>query len=196
MKRFLENDVAVAPVIGSILMVGMSMIMVSAVAISVFAFSLPVSAPQAKIVVAEATGGVESVVVEGYYLVTNSKIVLKHKGGDALAKNNTKIIIRGMGLTYTGIEPYQSGPTKDIIVTYGDLSGNNYNPAVTNLGEIVKEITWDAGETVTLYGTDGTVSQGNTVDSSWMLNPGSEVRVTIIDLSSNEAIATSIITVN
>lgn len=52
MKKFGENEQAVSPVIGTIMMVGFSVIMISAVAVSVFAFTLPESAPQAKIVIA------------------------------------------------------------------------------------------------------------------------------------------------
>lgn len=190
MKKLFKNDVAVSPVIGAILMMGMTVVMIAAVAISVLGFSLPASAPQAKIVIVEAKGGITERIGENILL-------LKHKGGDILAENNTKIIITGRGYAYTGTMP--SGPAKDIRIVYRDLSGDNYGGEDgNNLGEIVDGTSWDAGETLTLYGYDGkninseiTNNQGNTVDNKWKLDGGSTVSITIIDTITNEVIAVS-----
>ncbi len=192
MRNFKVDEYAVSPVVGVILMVGMTVIMVSAVAVSVFAFSIPESAPHAKIVVVEARGDMDDDLHE-------NKIVLKHKGGDALNENNTKIIITGKGCAYTG--NMSSCLLKDMRATYGDLTGENYyhNGTDFTLKQIVSGTSWDAGEQIELYGRDGVdldySDTRNTVDSKWKIDAGSTVSVTIIDTITNQVIATSRLTV-
>ncbi len=189
MIKLWKNDGAVSSVIGVILMVGMTVIMISAVAISVMGFALPESAPNAKIVVVEAEGDMDT--------LSNNNLILKHKGGDALVENYTKIIITGRGYAYTGGD---TGPLKDIRVTYRDLTGKNYY--YTGQKKIVEGTSWDTGETITLYGYDGInigsgiiENQGNTVDNKWKLKAGSTVLVTILDTTTNQVIAVSQATV-
>jgi hypothetical protein len=123
-------------------------------------------------------------------------IILKHKGGDALLENETRIIIRGKGYIYTGTDPrYRSA--RDMRVTYKDLAGENYISGFDK--EIVEGTSWDAGETIILYGSDGRdldlYGWHNNVDNKWKLDDGYTVTVTIIDIATNEVIATSQITV-
>ncbi len=184
MRNFRVDESAVSPVIGVVLMLGMVVIMISAVAVSVFAFSLPESAPHAKIVVVEARGDIGMPL----YMTV---IELKHKGGDALHENNTKIIITGKGYAYNGGDPYPL-PAQDIRVTYRDLTGDNDLLGANE--KIVEGTSWDAGEQIELYGRDGYTAE-NTVDSKWKLQSGSEVVVTIIDTITNQVIATSSVTV-
>ncbi len=184
MRNFKAGEDAVSPVIGVVLMVGMTVIMISAVAVSVLAFSVPESAPQARIVVVEAEGDMDEALYE-------NKIVLKHKGGDRLNENNTKIIITGKGYTYTGTDPeYHSA--QDMRVVYYDLTGDNDLLGADE--EIVEGISWDAGEQIELYGRDGYTAE-NAVDSKWKLDAGSTVLVTIIDTITNQVITTSRVTV-
>jgi len=146
MRNFRVDDYAVSPVVGVILMVGMTVIMVSAVAVSIFAFSIPEIAPHVMIVVEEAKGDI------GHTALNKSFITLKHKGGDPLFENNTRIIITGKGYVYTGTDPHYTS-ARDIRVTYRDLAGENYISGFDK--EIVEGTSWDAGETITLYGSDG-----------------------------------------
>lgn len=185
------DEYAVSPVVGVILMVGMTVIMVSAVAVSVFAFSIPESAPHAKIVVVEARGDL------GETALNKSVITLKHKGGDALFENDTRIIITGKGYAYSsGSDPHLHDAT-DMRVTYTDLAGENYISGFDN--EIVEGTSWDAGETITLYGSDGRdlylPGWHNNVDSRWKLDNGFTVSVTIVDIVTNEVIAATRATV-
>lgn len=171
--NFLKNEEGVSQVIGATLMVGMTVILVSFAGVAVLGFGLPANTPQAKIVITEA---------EGYEYDPNmNSIVLRHKGGEALIKNDTKVIIRGRGY----IE-YLGGDTtiEDIKVTYSDLTGVHITSS-----EIVEGNTWDAGESITLYGSDE--DGDNTVDIKWKLEPGSTVLVTIIYIPTSEVIATS-----
>ncbi len=197
MRQLSECRSAASSVIGVVLLVGMTVIMVSVIALSIFAygaFELQ-PAPEAKIVVMEASGDMDKPLYKNV-------IVLKHKGGDMLIKRNTEIIITGKGYAYTGHDTHPSS-VQDIRVTYKDLSGNNYGGEDgNNLGEIVDGTTWDAGETIRLIGYDGkninnviTNSQNNTVDSKWKLEDRSIVVVTVIDTVTNQIIAVSQATV-
>ncbi len=188
MRKLGECEDAVSPVIGVTMMVGLTVIMVSVVAVSVFAFTLPESLPpHAKIVVVEARGDI------GYTALNKSFIALKHKGGDVLNENNTKIIITGKGYAYaTGEDPHLSS-AQDMRSTYKNLAGKNYISGFDN--EIVEGTSWDAGETITLYGSDGRdldlYGWHNNVDSKWKLDDGYIVSVTIIDTTTNQVIAVS-----
>lgn len=192
MKSFRGREEAVSSVIGVTLMVGQTVLMVSIIAASVFAFSLPEKGPGAKIVISDATGNID--------VLHENTIELKHKGGDRIYRNSTKILITGKGKAYTGSAPSQ---VQDIRVTYRDLSGNNYGGLHgSNLGEIVQGNTWDAGEKITLYGYDGKninshiTDQGNTVSSKWRLEKGTKVDVYVIDIPTDQIIAFSRATIN
>lgn len=188
MRNFKAGEDAVSPVIGVVLMVGMTVIMISAVVVSVFAFSVPESAPQARIVVVEAKGGMKPVTLN------NNMIALRHKGGEELAENNTKVIIKGRGHAYTGTQPGNT-PVQDIIVIYNNLKGTHYDDGDQSTQEdIVIGDTWSAGETATLRGRDGQ-DNSNICKQKYWLEAGSTVSVTIIDTTTNEVIATSIATV-
>ncbi len=185
MRNFRVDEEAVSQVIGVILMLGLTVIMISAVAVSVFAFSVPESAPQARIVVVEARGDI------GQTALNKSFITLKHKGGDALFENDTRIIITGKGYAYTGTDP-QYTSARDMRVTYKDLAGKNYISGFDN--EIVEGTSWDSGETITLYGSDGRdldlYGWHNNVDSKWKIKACSDVVVTVIDIPTNNVIST------
>ena len=195
MDRLWECKNAVSSVIGTVLLVGMTVLMVSIIALSVFAFGAfeTETAPEARIMVVEANGDIDEALYE-------NKIVLKHKGGDMLPDNDTEIIITGRGYAYTGDDPH-SMSAQDIQITYRDLTGDNYGGEHgNNLGEIVEGVTWDAGEQVELYGKDGRnigliMEQGNNVNSKWKLEAGSMVSITIVHLPSNRVIAESQTTV-
>ncbi len=197
MRKFSGSEIAVSSVIGVSLLLGLTVIMVSIIALSVISASgfLPSgNPPQANILMVEAKGNMDT-------LYKNS-IVLRHRGGDALSENSTRIIISGKGYAYTGSDP--NLPGQDMRVTYSDLSGNNYGGVSgVTLGEIVEGTSWDPGENVILYGSDGrnidspleNVGQGNTVDRKWKLEAGYIVSVIVIDTQTNQIIATSQITV-
>lgn len=189
-RRIGKNEQAVSPVIGGVSLVGMTVIMVTVVAASVFGFALPADTPWARIVVAEAVGGMDVTLNENI-------IVLKHKGGDALDENKTKIIIRGRGYAYTGA--YEEGPipqpVEEILVVYPDLKGTHYDDNDPDTQEdIVIGNTWSTGEIVTLRGRDGQ-DPSNSCEQKYWLEEGSTVTATLIDIPTNEIIAVSQITV-
>ncbi|MCZ7391891.1 MAG: type IV pilin N-terminal domain-containing protein [Candidatus Methanoperedens sp.] len=191
MRKVGESDDAVSPIIGVTLMVGLTVIMVSVIAVSVFTFTIPESAPHAKIVVVEAKGDI------GSEALHKNVVVLKHKGGDALNEDDTKIIITGKGYTYTSGEDPHLSSAQDVRVIYRDLAGENCIIECDN--EIVEGTSWDAGETITLYGSDGNdlylYDWHNNADSRWKLDYDTTVSITIIDTTTNEVIAVTQATV-
>lgn len=194
-KKLKGSEEAVSPLIGVVLMVGLTVSMVSVIAVSVLAAFTPIeNPPQAKIVVVVADGDLNKQLFKNF-------IILKHKGGDALINNNTKIIFTGKGYAYAeGADPFPL-PAWNIRVTYRDITGKNYYHDGSDFRskQIVSGTSWDAGESIELYGRDGInigdINQGNTVDNKWKFEAGSTVSVTVIDIPTNRIIATSSITV-
>ncbi len=187
----MKNEDAIAAVIGVILLIGITVILAATIIASVGLFTPHKSAPHAVIVIERANGNLS--------FLHNNSIILRHKGGDFLTENNTEVIIKGTGCAYTG--NITSCQPQDIQVTYRDLSGNNYDGENgEKLGKIVEGSTWDAGEKIILYGYDGrninspisdiAQNSGNTVDRKWRLEPGSTVSVTVVDISTDQIIAT------
>ncbi|MBE0521262.1 MAG: type IV pilin N-terminal domain-containing protein [Candidatus Methanoperedenaceae archaeon] len=192
MKNFMESKHAVSSVMGVILMAGLTVVLIGTIAMSVLAYTVPSDAPDAKIVIRQARGDIGT--------LYKNYIILSHKGGDSLLETEIKVIITGKGRAYAeGSMP--SGLAQDIRVTYMDLTGSNYGKeSGINLGEIVDGKRWIAGNTITLYGKDGTYMgtaspQNNTVDKKWTLEEGSVVVVTVVDSSTNSVIASSSIKV-
>ncbi len=195
MRKFGEGEEAVSVVIGTVLMLGLTVIMVSAIAVSVYGFSIPESAPQAKIVVREARGNIS-------YL-TGNEIVLIHKGGDTLYPDMVKIVIHGEGkeaLKIGGSIP--TAALGKIAITYNNLKYYNYVGSgerkdhyflgYENLdfAKIITGDAWSAGDKVVLYGADGTNSWNkNNVDKKWELKPGTKVTITLIDIPTSQTIA-------
>lgn len=180
-------------VIGTVLMVGLTVIMVSAIAVSVYGFSIPESAPQAKIVVIEVKGGLEPT------NLNENLIVLRNKGGDILTENETKIIIRGRGTAYPDTmneaEATAAGlmNEQNIIVEYHHLRGSHYGTPY-NYDQILDGDSWSAGEVVSLAGYDGGDST-NGCTQKWRFKNDTVITVEIIDLSTSQIIAVSQATV-
>jgi hypothetical protein len=210
MVNFRESEFAASSVVGVILMVGLTVVMAGTISMSVFVYPLPSDAPDANIVIRAARGNITN--------FTGNEIVLAHKGGYILSPSNIKIIIESYGIAYPkSMNKTTAGnlgllDERNIIVTYSDLTGYNYvnrygtrkdhyfhntdNDTYKEEGKMVLNDTWTPGETVVLYGADG-ASNGNknNVDKKYKLKPDSKVTVTIIDIPTNQIIATSFSTV-
>lgn len=201
MKNFRGREDAVSSVIGVVLLLGLTVVMVSIIALSVFAFGAlqpQQPAPQAKIEVREARGNIAN--------LTGNEVVLIHKGGDNLYPDKVKIVIRGTGkeaLKSGGDGGIGSAPTGSITITYNNLEGYNYvNYSGTRkdnyflghedleFAKIIQGDVWTAGEKIVLYGADGKASNyNNSVNKKWELNPGSSVTITPIDIPTSQVIA-------
>ncbi len=208
MKNFGESETAVSAVIGVVLMVGLTVVMISAVAVSVLAFTLPENAPQVRIVIEEVKGGLPPAETS----FQNNAIYLKHKGGDLLDINNTRIIITGIGRSHTPcadpcpyVPPYPN--TGDVRVTYTDLTTRLKDNGYKNRNPSILDGEFSAGESLLLSGEDRgnsnddmssviTVVNGNTNTSNkYAFDDGTTIQVTFIDISRNHVIAVTSATV-
>lgn len=204
------SEEAVSPVIGVVLMVGLTAIMVSTIAISVLAFTPPESAPQANIMVREMEGGLPSDLIEGITF-DNNTIQLAHKGGDPLDITKTKLIIAGIGQSHRvsgGYVPATSPYTGNVRVVYLNLTkyGKHYKYNTHN-NLILQDGFWAAGENLLLSGEDS--QNGNDdVSSVWVsvdgdgetsnnygFKVGENVQITVMDISTNQVIAMTFATV-
>ncbi len=129
LKRIFNDNRAVSPVIGVVLMVAITVILAAAIGSSVFGQGPSESAPQANIDV---------------IAVDSTHIKLEHLGGDTVLLNDnasTKIMFTNSNGTYeldTNItEPFDVGMTKVVLLT-------------TDVNVTAKTLTQQAGEFATV----------------------------------------------
>jgi flagellin-like protein len=98
-----KNDEAVSPVIGTILMVAITVILAAVIAAFVLGMGTPTQAPQAQIVISSTSA-------------TTGNITLTHRGGDSIDLNKVKgIVEQGSGrniinlLNSTGTQTFNVG---------------------------------------------------------------------------------------
>ncbi|MCE8426454.1 MAG: type IV pilin N-terminal domain-containing protein [Candidatus Methanoperedens sp.] len=198
-----ECTSAASSVVGVFLLVGLSIIMVAAVAICVHGFELPPPAPQAKITVVEAKGGLPPLVS-----FDENMIKLRHKGGDRLDMKKTKLIIYGIGLSYRPLfgGGYVPLPPKtgNVQVFYTNLAENGkileYKSAN---GPVLQDGFWSAGETLVLSGEDSInsddrkssvyviVSGDSETSNNYGFKVGEKVYFTVIDNDTNEIVSST-----
>lgn len=129
--KFRQNDEAVSPVIGVILMVAITVILAAVIAAFVFGMGTPKQAPQSSIRASSVKSG------------ANSSVVLEHQGGADVVLGNTKLIVE-QGTSRTSFD--QAGNSSQRFVA-GDklkvvtepldsinLNGNIVNFTVTPSG--------------------------------------------------------------
>lgn len=143
-NQFLEEEGAVSPVIGVILMVAITVILAAVIAAFVFGMGPPEQAPQASI---RATGDTS----------TNdslSMVALEHQGGDeiTLADTNTRVVVDGSTAVLSLTDAtYEAGESAYIM--YNGTSyivGSTANDdAYEGAGDDIVDIA-TSGETVTV----------------------------------------------
>jgi FlaG/FlaF family flagellin (archaellin) len=205
MRQLSECRSAASSVIGVVLLVGMTVIMVSVIALSVFAYGAfeqqPV--PEAKIVVMEAKGGLASSGTS----FKNNTILLKHKGGDSLDIKNLKMIITGTGQSHRGFGstyvPSESPYTGSVQVIYLNLINYGKDPIYETHNKLTfKDGYWTPGETFLLSGDDGgdsndkdssvwvTINEDGDTSNNYGFKARSKISITLIDTVTNQIICT------
>jgi flagellin-like protein len=125
-NQFLEEEGAVSPVIGVILMVAITVILAAVIAAFVFGMGPPEQAPQSSLRASAATEG------------TISVIKLEHQGGDAvyLDSIHTKVLLDGTTVDVTllnaSTEAFDAGES----VYLYDISGGDLELAGNATGAI------------------------------------------------------------
>lgn len=112
LKKLFNNNKAVSPVIGVVLMVAITVILAAAIGSSVFGQGPAKSAPQANI---------------NAKFINNTGIMIEHLGGDTLVWNNTQIRFTYENGTETGVsinkptDQFAVGDIKSFQVSNSDL---------------------------------------------------------------------------
>lgn len=137
LKRFFENNKAVSPVIGVVLMVAITVILAAAIGSSVFGEGTSEPAPQAHI-------GIEA--------FNGSVVKIEHLGGDSInfASNSTTKVVANDGKTSYMIDATEMG-TFEV--------GDTKNLKLKNETDTTDEITFDSGKTVNFKIIDVATSQ-------------------------------------
>lgn len=214
MKKFVGNNEAVSPMIGAFMLVGLMVIMLLAVTVLVseFTVNLPESATQAKIVVVEAKGGLLNDTPPVDF--NENWIILQHKMGYPLNTSRTKIQIKGYGETLdnSGIRGNVEG---NILVECTNLEYDGKLEARPNLrnnqysddyhgyeyhNPDLSDGYWNAGEKLILNGEDSK-SHGATstvkvymegisnTDNNWRFGKGGQITITVMDIPTDQVIA-------
>ena len=130
-----EEEDAVSPVIGVILMVAITVILAAVIAAFVFGMGPPETAPQAAVRAAAYNDG-------SYNIVK-----LEHQGGDAIVftSANTKVTIDGTSVNMTGVtgadeERFEAG---EVMYIFNDSSEQQLDTSSSTSG-----VSYTAGSTV------------------------------------------------
>ena len=150
--KFRQNEEAVSPVIGVILMVAITVILAAVIAAFVFGMGTPKQAPQASITIVSASAA------------SGGNITLNHAGGDAIDLNKVKAIIDGASssqhniinvLNVTGTQFFTAGDnlmirenTTSQVATLNGVTINTMGTSTTNFTLTTGKVT------VTLIDTD------------------------------------------
>jgi len=153
---------ALTPIIGSLLLLAVTILLASIITISVFSNSYsPIDSKplMAKIKIESCEGGLSNRNnSEGASFETNH-IDIIHEGGNPLPLNDVSIKISGYGNCFQGI--FGAGRMKpgDVEVSYYTLNSTGKNPKYKSRNrEVLKDNYWSVGEKLILYGNDSAVS--------------------------------------
>ncbi len=149
--KFRNDEEAVSPVIGVILMVAITVILAAVIAAFVFGMGTPTQAPQASVVISSVSA-------------STGNITLTHRGGDSIDLFKTKAIIDGVNssqhnvinlLNGVSTQFYAVGDNLLITETNGSVKVYLNNNLVTPSSTVTGNFTLVSGKvTVTLIDTD------------------------------------------
>ncbi len=145
-NQFLEEEGAVSPVIGVILMVAITVILAAVIAAFVFGMGPPEQAPQASLRANSATfdDGTNSAAV----------VQIEHQGGDeiVLKSANTRVVVDGTAawiVAGSGNETFNAGNA--MYVYYDDTDEKYYVDTFQNMTDITQfEDIGTTGDTVSI----------------------------------------------
>jgi len=171
-KRLLQDDRAVSPVIGVILMVAITVILAAVIGTFVLGLgeNMQNTAPTASVSLSDASDG-----YVGSGASAADMFVLSHDGGDALTQEDTKVVIRNsdgsvvatwdQGWGAADLELRLNGQTSD-------WSSGEYS----------------TGDSLTVHDTDG--------DGSTTALAGGDYEVQVIDKDSGNTVASGTVTLS
>jgi archaeal type IV pilus assembly protein PilA len=196
---------ALTPIIGSLLLLTVTILLASIVAISVFTnYSQIDSHPLiAKISIESCKGGLytNTSKIEPATL-NNNTIILLHEGGDSLSLDTVAIKVSGHGNSYQGLVG-QGGKRLegDTEVFYKNLASGGKNSSYQKRNfAVLKNGLWDTGEKLLLCGQDSpagnydssikvTVNGNSNTSDNYGFKANSEITLRVIDTKSLTIIA-------
>lgn len=124
--RYLKNEEAVSPVLGVILMVAITVIVATIIAVFMFGVGEPDEAPQAKL----------------KFIANESDVLIKHEGGDALLLRECLITITDAddGTAYSDFNAALD--TEGTLTPGGDFT-YTYNATSPDKGDIIEIMVMD-----------------------------------------------------
>jgi FlaG/FlaF family flagellin (archaellin) len=155
-----NNDNAIAPIIGALLITLLTIVLASLTAVTLYDSDVVQSlrnafggTPRAVIEIEGIVGGIHSPPDTATF--GENTITLVHKSGDPLALDQTLIIITGNGDAFVGTvggtHHYEKG---DVVVKYVDLTPTGKLPKYRTRNPAVDDGYWSTGEQLTLNGED------------------------------------------
>lgn len=156
-KRFKNNENAIAPLMGALLITLLTIVLASLTAVTLYDSDAVQS-------LRNAFGGTPTAVIEIEGIVggvpndvryDENYISLIHKGGDSLSLESTSIILSGEGSSYVGI--VTAGGWKeygDVMVRYVDLTPGGKLSKYKTRNPAVDDGYWSTGEQLILNGDD------------------------------------------
>ncbi len=193
--KFNLTDQGVSPVVGTLLMLVITILLIGVTAVSLAGVPNPLKKG--------LTADVEIELIEGgvpnEVRYKENFITLAHEGGDPLPLENIRIVIVGQGSSYTGVVAHGGKIVDgDIRATYLDLGPAGKEPHYVTRNPCIADGYWSAGEVILLNGDDGlghnstvTVQVGSITNTSnnFGFKKGTEVTVKIIENPSGRLIS-------
>lgn len=154
MVAIIKNNNAVAPVIGTVLLVLLIVLLAGAMATTIVStgsvLSLSSSTPMVMIEVNDAVGGVPNAVK-----YKENFVILEHKGGDSLDLDSTFVVLSGEGSSYVG--QVGNGGFKvygHVTAKYFDLTPEGSCFTYISNNPCIDDGLWSTGEILVLNGDD------------------------------------------
>ncbi|WP_321419990.1 type IV pilin N-terminal domain-containing protein [uncultured Methanomethylovorans sp.] len=189
------TDQGISPVIGTLLMLVLTMLLVGVAAVSLAGIPNPLKKGlTADVEIEFIEGGVPNEI-----RYRENFITLAHKGGDPLPLEDIQIVIDGKGSSYTGVVAHGGRIVNgDVQVTYLDLCPAGKGPHYETRNSCIADGYWSAGEAIVLNGDDGLgnnstvkVQVGSTTNTSnnFGFKKGTKVNIKILETPSSRLIS-------
>ena len=201
-KRFFSSflklrftDQGISPVIGTLLMLIITMLLIGVTAVSLGGIPNPLKKGlTANVEIEFVEGGVPNEI-----RYRENFITLAHKGGDPLPLENIQIVIVGQGSSYKGVVAHGGTIVNgDVQVIYQDICPAGKDSHYATRNPCIADGYWSAGEVIVLNGDDGfghnstvKVQVGSTTNTSnnFGFQKGTKVNIKIIENPSHRLIS-------
>lgn len=189
------TDQGISPVIGTLLMLVLTMLLVGVAAVSLAGIPNPLKKGlTADVEIEFVEGGVPNEI-----RYRENFITLAHKGGDPLPLEDIQIVIDGQGSSYTGVVAHGGRIVNgDVQVIYLDLFPAGKGPHYETRNPCIADGYWSAGEAIVLNGDDGLgnnstvkVQVGSTTNTSnnFGFKKGTKVNIKILETPSRRLVS-------